>query len=165
LAALNNNPRQKRKRLNMHANIQNLREISESCLSGEALSPDQARWLGDALARFLEHECRSIDDAFGLRLSRGGMPWWREEANRKRDSALRRLARTYFGDLSPSAQATHIATLSTRYAASAWRHDRACDDMPDAYRRTPKELLWTAFASRATMPLGHRQLRHILGRA
>jgi hypothetical protein len=35
--------------------------------------------------------------------------------------------------------------------------------MPEHYAGTPKELLWRAFSSGATMPIGERQIRNIVG--
>jgi len=74
-------------------NIQQLREIAKTCLSGKPLEPKLARWLGSSLDKYLSQHVRSIDDAMGLHTARGGVPWWMEEAMRKRDQALRKLAR------------------------------------------------------------------------
>ncbi len=52
---------------------------------------------------------------------------------------------------------------AVRYAASAWRFDRERDAMPERYKGTQTECLWRAFKSGATMPIGVRQLRNILG--
>ena len=99
--------------------IDNLRQIKQRCIAGEPLDMNQAQWLGTALSRFLDHRCTSMDDALGLRFAQGGMPWWREEANRERDAALRDVAETYMAGQSKSAQAKQIARMSLRYAASA----------------------------------------------
>lgn len=143
--------------------IDNLRQIKQRCLSGEPLSGDLSRWLGAALQDFLEHRSGSVDAALGLRFAQGGVPWWREEAIRLRDGVLRNLAGHFLAGCSRSAQAKQIAALSLRYAASAWRHDREGRAMPESYRGKVKEYLWLAFTSGATMPLGERQLRNILG--
>lgn len=148
----------------MLASIQLLREISRRCLNGEPLDQEHSRWLGESLTDFLHHRCTSLEDALGLHFPRGGVPWWREEAIRKRDAALRQLAERFLHDLAPAAQARRIYELSLRYAASAWLRDRAGDDMPPNYAGQPHEFLWCAFASAAAMPIGERQLRHILGR-
>ncbi|HEX9769228.1 MAG TPA: hypothetical protein VGA50_08645 [Kiloniellales bacterium] len=146
----------------MLANIETIRAIERRCRDHQPLSAEQRQWLGDAFSAFLEHRSPSIDSALGLANPRGGVPWWLEEAMRKRNAALRDLARTCYTDLSASAQAEQIWKLATRYAASAWRFDRARDDMPAHYFGTPKHFLWAAFASGAAMPLGRRQLRTIL---
>ncbi len=142
--------------------IDNLREIKQRCMAGEPLEAGQSEWLGTALAHFLERRCTSMDDALGLRFAQGGLPWWREEANRLRDAALCDIARSYMPGQSKSARAKQIARLAGRYAASAWRIDRAREDMPAHYTNTIKEPLWRAFRSGATMPIGERQLRNIL---
>lgn len=144
------------------ANIEMLREISHLCLNEEPLRDEQAQWLGRCLTSFLEHRCTSMDEAFQLCFPRGGVPWWREEAMRKRNGALQELADRFLADLSLHAKAIRIRELSVRYAGSSWRHDRARPDMPASFRGTPKEQLWIAFASGAPMPLSQRQLRNIL---
>jgi hypothetical protein len=55
-----------------------------------------------------------------------------------------------------------VRVLSARYAASAWRFDRAQESMPPHYAGTAHEWLWLAFTSGAPMPIGERQLRNIL---
>lgn len=141
-----------------------LQDISRRCLAEEPLSDEQLRWLGQSLSDFLSHRCRTVDEAMGLRFARGGVPWWLEEALRKRDAALRELAQRYCAALSVSAQAQRIRELAVRYAASAWRFDKSRQWMPEQYVGTEHEWLWRAFASGAPMPICHRQLRHVLGR-
>ncbi len=142
--------------------IDNLREIKQRCVNGEPLDVNQSQWLGSALAHFLDHRCTSMDDALGLRFAQGGMPWWREEANRARDAALHNMVQIYLCGLSISAQAKQIALLSLRYAASAWCLNRDSEDMPEHYEETIKHPLWLAFRSGATMPIGECQMRNIL---
>ena len=144
------------------AAVGNLREIVGRCQSGEPLDEALARWLAASLDRFLHRRCTSIEDAFGLRAPRGGVPWWLEEAIRGRDAALRELAARHFPELSVAARARRIHSISARYGASAWRHDRENDDRPERYRGTPNEFLWRAFKSGAPMPVCERQLRNIL---
>ena len=144
--------------------IEILRDISRRCLADQPLSTEQSQWLGVSLTSFLEHRSRSLNEALGLRFPRGGMPWWREEAIRNRDAALRALAARYFEELSSCTRAARIWTLATRYAAAAWRHDRQKEEMPAIYIGTPKQYLWAAFSSGATMPVCRRQLRNILAR-
>lgn len=146
----------------MLANIETIRAIERRCRDAQPLNAEQRQWLGDALSAFLEHRSPSIDSALGLGNPRGGIPWWLEEAIRKRNAALRDLARTCFPDLSASAQAEQVWKLAIRYAASAWRFDEGRNAMPAHYAGTPKTYLWQAFASGAAMPLGKRQLRTIL---
>ena len=146
----------------MLATIELLESISTRCLAGLQLEAGQQRWLGQALAEYLAHRCPTIDDAMHLRGDRGGIPWWREQANRKRDAALRKLAARHFTGLSLTAQAREVHTLTRRYAGSAWRFDRERAAMPAHYAGSAREWVWRAFASGAPMPLGERQLRHIL---
>ena len=146
----------------MLSSIQNLREITRLCHAGEPLDQDLSRWLGNSLQDFLDHRCRSIDAALGLRFAQGGIPWWREEAIRARDAALRQLVARYFAALNTSTRAREVFRLSIRYAGSAWRHDRERETMPHHYAGTGHENLWRAFQSGAAMPIGERQLRTIL---
>jgi hypothetical protein len=149
----------------MLTNIETIRAIERRCRDHEPLSSEQRQWLGNALSAYLEHRSPSIDSALGLANPRGGVPWWLEEAIRKRNAALRALASTCYAGLSASAQAEQIWTLATRYAASAWRFDQNREEMPAHYVGTPKHFLWAAFASGAAMPLGKRQLRTVLAGA
>src|SRR5215470_9525847 len=135
----------------MLATIERLREIRRRCLDDQPLDQDQLRWLGQSLDAFLSHSCCSVDEALGLKFARGGVPWWLEEALRRRDAALRELADRHLAELSVAAQADHIHTLATRYAAAAWHGDKECTWMPGQYADTPREWLWRAFASGAPM--------------
>ena len=144
------------------ASIDNLREIMACCFDGKPLDDDLADWLGEAIDGFLTRQFCTLDEGFGLIFPRGGIPWWREEANRKRNAALCHLAETFLDELALGMQAQEIWTAARRYAASTWRFDRDNDDMPAHYVGTPKECLWQAFKSSAPMPIGERQLRTIL---
>jgi hypothetical protein len=145
--------------------IQNLRKIAQSCRLGAPLEDNLAVWLSESLEQFLAHRAASIDEALGLRAPRGGIPWWREEAMRRRDSLLREFAATHYVGRSVCATARQIRLLSLRYVASAWRFDRVHDAMPEHYRDTPKEWIWRIFKTGAPMPIGERHLRTILSTA
>jgi len=147
----------------MTSTIQNLREIARHCRYGEPLPTDLSAWLGQSLSRFLSHERPTTDEAFGLLRARGGVPWWREEAMRRRDAALRDLAQLLCPTLSVTAQARRIRSLALRYAATAWPREREAETPPPASQGTFRERLWAAFKSGAPMPIGERQLRHVLG--
>lgn len=140
-----------------------LREIARRCQAGEPLDPAQSSWLAAALDSYLDKAADSLEHALGLRYGRGGVPWWRESALRRRDSALRALADEFLAEHSTCARSREIARLAERYAATAWRFDRKEPEMPSHYAGTMKEYLWHAFKSGATMPLGERQLRNIVG--
>ncbi len=144
------------------ASIDNLREIVGRCFDGKPLDGDLADWLGEAIDGYLTRQFRTLEEALGLIFPRGGIPWWREEAIRERDAALRYLAETFFDEFARGMQAHEIGSAARRYAASAWRFDQDNDEMPAHYARTPKECLWQAFKSGAAMPIGERQLRNIL---
>ncbi len=148
----------------MLATIELLENISSRCLADQPLDEWQRRWLGRVLAEFLAHRSPSIEDAMKLRGDRGGIPWWREQANHKRDVALRELAGRYFAGLSTTAQARQVRLLAIRYGASAWRFDRDRREMPAHYAQSAHEWLWRAFSSGAPMPIGERQLRTIFAR-
>jgi hypothetical protein len=147
----------------MATTIQQLHEIAERCLSGMPLDDTMARWLGTSLDRFLKHRARTIEDAMGLRFPRGGVPWWMEEAIRKRDAALRELSRRFYSELPIAAQAREIHRLAIRYASSAWLREREAIMLPAGHEGTRLQWLWAAFKAGAAMPLGERQLRHVLG--
>ena len=143
--------------------IENLRQVARYLSEREMLPEPLARWLASSLGEFLHHRRSSLDDALGLHSSRGGVPWWLEEAIRRRDAALRQLARQFYPGSSPTARARSIRTRALRYAASAWQHDRAREAMPPEYVAHENEWLWRAFKSGAPMPIGERRMRHILG--
>lgn len=149
---------------NMLAKIETLRDISRRCQATLPLSSEQQQWLSKVLNDFLAHRSRTIDEAMGLRFPRGGVPWWREQAIRLRDAALRELVARFYSAFAVSNQARRTHTLAIRYGASAWRFDKQLDELPERYVGTPQEWLWRAFASGAPMPIGERRLREILSR-
>lgn len=140
-----------------------LEVICRRCLAGEMLEPDEMSWLGQALAAFISRRCRTMEEAMHLRAGRGGVFWRREQAIRRRDAALRELARRFYGQHCVSAQARTIRVLAIRYAATGWRRDRELMAPPPHYSDAPHELLWRAFTSGAPMPIGERRLRSVLG--
>jgi len=142
--------------------IINMRIVTEHCRSREPLPEPLAVWLADSLQAFLDQRTPTLNEAFGIRNARGGVPWRVEASMRERDAALRSLAERYFKDLSLSGQAERIHQMASRYAASSWRFDKEREDMPASYRGGPQEYLWRAFKAGATMPLCTRQLRTIL---
>ncbi len=147
----------------MLVKINNLREVARRCIAGEPMGDELSSSLGTSLQAFLERRSGTIEDALGLRAPQGGVPWWMEDAIRTRDAALRELADRFHTERSVSGRAQEIRLRALRYAASAWRFDRERGAMPERYRDTETECLWRAFKSGATMPIGVRQLRNILG--
>lgn len=142
--------------------IENIRTVAQLCRSHEPLPEPLASWLADSLQSFLEQRSSSLNDAFGIRNARGGVPWRVEAGIRLRDSALRALAAKHLSNLSITAQADAIHKMSLRYGASSWRFDRERAEMPTAYLGNAQEWLYRAFLSGATMPICTRQLRTIL---
>ena len=143
----------------MHTIIERLRDLCRRFLvDGDS----DLRWLGSRLDDFLSHRCRSLEEALGLRFARGGIPWWREEAARKRDAALRTLAQLYCPGERLSVQTKRVYEQAARYAALRWCIDARRKAMPPHYAGTAKEWLWKAFASGAPMPIRERRLRDIL---
>src|SRR6185369_12912336 len=71
----------------MPTTIDRLRDVSSFCRRGAALPPDLAGWLAAGIERFLGREARDLDGALGLIQAQGGIPWWREDAIRRRDAA------------------------------------------------------------------------------
>jgi transposase len=142
--------------------INNMRVVAELCRSGQPIPDPLAGWLAESLQAYLDNRCNSLTEAFGLRSPRGGIPWRMEEAIRKRDAALRELAKQHFADLSRAAQVSRIYRISSQYAASAWLSDCKAASLPESYRGSAKEHLWHAFKSGAAMPLCPRRLRAIL---
>ena len=142
--------------------IENIRTVAQLCQSHQPLPESLAGWLATSLQSFLDCRTPSLNDAFGIRNGRGGVPWRAEASIRDRDKALRLLANMYLSELSISARADRLHRLSLRYGASSWRFDREDSEMPPAYAGTAQEWLWRAFKSGATMPLCSRQLRTIL---
>jgi hypothetical protein len=147
----------------MLSTVQNLREIARRCQAGEPLPAGLSSWLGQSLDQFLSHRRGSTDEAFGLRRARGGVPWWMEEAMHRRDGALRELARRFYPTISVAARAREIHKLAVRYASSAWLRERNIEALPPGSEGTRRQWLWLAFKSGALMPIGERQLRHLLG--
>ncbi len=147
----------------MPTTIDRLRDVSSFCRRGAPLPPDLAGWLATGIERFLGREARDLDGALGLIQAQGGIPWWREDAIRRRDAALRGLCECVCPAAGVTLRARRIAELLRRYAGSTWRIDREHAAMPAHYAGTAQEQLWRAFKSGAAMPLGERQLRTILG--
>ncbi len=146
----------------MLSEIEKLREIARCCMAGEQLDDHLSQWFAQSLDDYLNHRCSHLSEAFGLRGAHGGVPWWREEAIRKRNAALVDLAAFLPVEGSATARARRIKQLCDRYAASSWPRDRERDEMPQGYAGTLKACLWCAFKSGASMPVGERHLRNIL---
>ena len=144
------------------AAVARLREFVRVTRDGASLDRSLQTWMSNCIDMTLQRQCRTFDDAFGLRGPRGGIPWWLEEAVRLRDHALRGLASGFLVDQPTSQQAHWIRLASVRYAGSTWNRDRFASSMPECYADTPRQWLWAAFKSGAPMPLCERHLRSVL---
>ncbi len=142
--------------------IRALDEIRTCCEEERDIPSELRPWLSEALGRFLDQHCDDLDDAFGLRQGRGGVPWWLERGIAERDAALRELAQVHFAQESISRQARKIADMSARYEVTRWRRDAVNTHMPEEYAGTPRQYLFAAFRSGARMPLSGRHLRSVL---
>lgn len=97
--------------------IDRLRRLVESA---PAFGTD-GEWLAAALRQYLNHahEGVTLDTCLGLTTHRGGTPWWKAQALRRRDDAIARLR-----DLLPvgtyRSQALAIRTEVTHFRRTRW---------------------------------------------
>lgn len=145
----------------MHV-IRSLVEIRSCCGDKRAIPPELQCWLADAIGKFLDKSCDDLDEAFGLRKERGGVPWWLERGITVRDRALRQLAEEFLTARGIGAQAKSISEMARRYESTCWPRDAALPDMPSHYAGTARQYLWQAFRSGARMPVSARHLRNVL---
>ena len=136
----------------MPTTIDRLRDLSTHCRRGEPLPPDLAGWLAAGIERFLGREAKDLDGALGLIQAQGGIPWWREDAIRRRDQALRRLWQSACPGAGITARARRVAELLKR-GATVTAHDPVAMDearrvLGDAigYAPTPETALTGADA-------------------
>jgi hypothetical protein len=144
------------------SSIETLVDIRDRCAGDVPLTPDLRKWLAHSLDRYLTHDCGNLNSAFGVIQGRGGVPWWRESAIRRRDAALRALSNEHYDTLTVYGRARAVAEAARRYETTCWPRDRLLDRMPERYRGTVKEHLWRAFRSAAKMPVSERRLRTLL---
>lgn len=142
--------------------IQALNQLLKACAENQPI-PDELRcWLARSLEGFLQNDCKTLNEAFGICQDHGGIPWWKERAIRLRDEALREMARIHFPEGTVTTRAKAIAQQSERYATTNWPRDRVLDDMPSGYADRPLHYIWLAFKSGAKMPVSQRHLRTLL---
>jgi len=139
-----------------------LRRLRAGCAAGRPLDPGLAGWLQQSLDRYLGRQSFSLEAAFGIQPRHGGLAWWRREAIRERDQALRALAAEHFAEFAPTRRARAIACAARRYGASGWRFDCRDGALPPEPAGSIRHHLFRAFRSGAPMPLGERQIRNIL---
>lgn len=108
--------------------IQRLRDIAQACRLGVPLQGDLAAWLSHSLELFLTHHAASVDEAFGLRAPRGGVPWQRQEAVPSHNASgmseqrtQRRLAAILAADVVDYSRLMHADEVATLAALKARR--------------------------------------------
>ncbi len=122
-------------------------------------------WAADCFRKYLQGapEGVSLEQAFGLTVGPGRVPWWREESLKARDDAIRRLADQHFGNLDLNSQADEILQTIRRYRRGRWRFDQSKECIPEYYVGTPSGLLYEAFRSGdGDVPESKRHLLRIL---
>lgn len=95
-----------------------LRRIAEAA---PALGPD-GEWLASALRRYLALAPTggTMDAALGLARDPGHEPWWRTEAQQRRDDLIREIARLFFAGRARKATAEGIIQAARRYETTGW---------------------------------------------
>lgn len=124
---------------------------------------DDRAWLRAGLKRYLlaaDDDLR-LEDVFELSTPAHSPPWWRLDAQNRRDMWIRELARAYVARQSISAQADVIEQMLARYAAGQWRFDRCLTRLPADAINTPRQFMFYAFEADAAVP-STRQIRRIL---
>jgi hypothetical protein len=140
--------------------IEDLRRATAVLLASGDEAGDR---VGARLADYTAHAPAGADLLVCLGLaSVAGETWFQVDARHQRDAALRELARQFYPDKKVGGRASEIERAAGRYAASAWRFDKAREEMPAHYSGTISEWLWKAFASGAAMPLKKRRLESVL---
>jgi hypothetical protein len=78
---------------------------------GLAPAPDDAAWLAAGLRRYREGAPlgETLERSLGLAPAVGSLPWWRREAQARRNTALRAIARELLAEFTTAAQANEIA--------------------------------------------------------
>lgn len=137
------------------AAVERLRRLAPALAEGD----DDARWLADALGRYLAAAAAGVDldQALGLATPPGGAPWWRAAADAERDRLIRELAAETGGSV--NARAGAVQARLKRYGSTAWVRDRVTKQ-PTAANR----LLFEIFSHDATPPTGIRRLTDIISR-
>ena len=137
------------------AAVERLRRLAPVLAEGD----DDARWLADALGRYLAAAAAGVDldQALGLATPPGGSPWWRSATEAQRDAAIRQLAAGIPG--STNAKAVAVQCQLRRYASVAWLRDRLTKSPTAA-----NSLLYRIFMLDGSPPTGIRRLTDIIGR-
>ena len=119
-----------------------------------------AAWVATRIAEYLEHaaEGRTLDEALGLKPGRGEASWWRLEAMKARDAAIKRFAQP-FADEPVAEQARRVLVAADRYRRGRWRFDQGGEGRYDDPQTQALYRLMTA--TRGRVP-GERTVRDVL---
>ncbi|MGJ0509957.1 MAG: hypothetical protein ACR652_23085 [Methylocystis sp.] len=124
----------------------------------QGFAPD-VELLVEALERYLATGgATPLEECLGLAAAPGGRSWAAQEAQERRDRALRAMARqTGWG-------AVRMASEIAKYAGNGWTRDKARATLPDRYAGTYKQHLFEAFraAPGGDVPSSAKQIRRIV---
>jgi hypothetical protein len=87
-------------------------------------TPD-GEWFDAVLTRYVAGAPAGVrlDEAVGVAVALGGVPWWTEQRRATREAAIRELAATFTGP--PWCRAQAVADALRYYQSTGWRHDKA----------------------------------------
>ena len=119
--------------------------------------------LADRIRTYLQSapDGLTLDSAFGLIARSGEHRWWRTEALRTRDAAIRALAAAFYPDRSHAKQAAEIRAALLAYRTTTWRFDRCLTEPPARYLGTAREIMFDCMRACDVVP-SERQVRRIL---
>ena len=89
-----------------------------------AVEPELIRWMAARWTDYVSNAEHGVtaDQAFHLKPARGCAPWWVVQARRKRDAAIRNLARPFAME-SITKQAQRVLSIAHRYGDCRWQRD------------------------------------------
>ena len=120
-----------------------------------------AHAVADGINAYLTGDASSLDDALGLRPEPGQRKAPTLARIAERDELLQRAAAEFYPGKRVSEQARALHRAITRYAASAWRHERSHIACPAHRAGTVQGVAWEILTLDEDPP-GARQLRRIL---
>ena len=115
----------------------------------------------EACRRYGFHEATEILIAEARRPAPGQRSVETTEALARRDALIRDCVSIHYGEHSDSAAAELLQVDLARYAASAWRHERDADKVPDHRRSKPSGYFWRILQIDEHV-LSARQIRRVL---
>jgi hypothetical protein len=133
-----------------------LRRVAEAVQD----TPD-GQWFSAVVERYIEGAPAGVklDEAFGVAVPLGGVPWWTEQRRAERDDAIRELAATFAGP--PRSRAQAVADELRRYQSTGWRHEQARGEPRTNDPR--RKLMFAIFsADERPPPTGYRRIYDII---